>query len=215
MTETSLMQHHKLDFRNKNHLEQITMGERLVTAADTLPTEQRQQVVRLDDLRAHTAAARASHLRIATLRAELKSELTNRNTLLGQLRTAATGTAQGIGLVTKHDPAAMQAAGLDLAKTSRTPVGLPDAPTNLRAVPTDNEGEAQLRWKRTIRRCWFDVEWHTDPPDADHWQHEDTSLPQKCRVQGLVSGAKYWFRVRATNAHGASAWSQLASVRVK
>lgn len=191
------------------------MGERLVTAADSMPTEHKQKVTRLEDLRAHTAAARASHLRIATLRAELKSEITHRNTHLANLRTAATGTAQGISLVTKYDPAAMQAAGLELAKQTRTPVGLPDAPTNLRAVPTDNEGEAQLRWQRTLRRCAFEIQWHTDPPAADHWQHEDTSFPQKCLVKGLVSGAKYWFRVRATNAHGASAWSQLASVRVK
>jgi hypothetical protein len=34
-------------------------------------------------------------------------------------------------------------------------------------------------------------------------------------VKVLVSGGKYWFRVRATNAHGTSAWSNLAPVRVK
>jgi hypothetical protein len=34
-------------------------------------------------------------------------------------------------------------------------------------------------------------------------------------VPGLVSGAKYWFRIRASNAHGPGPWSQLASVRVK
>ena len=209
------MQHHKLDFRNKSHLEQITMGERLVAAADTLPEEHRQQVIRLEDLRTHTAAARASHDRIAALRSELKTELTNRATQLARLRTAATGTALGISLVTNYQPAQMQAAGLELAKTARAPVGLPDAPTNLRAVPTAGEGEAQLRWQRTVRRCTFEIQWHADPPDADRWHHEDSCLQQKCVVKGLVSGAKYWFRVRATNAYGPSAWSQLASVRVK
>ena len=191
------------------------MGERLVAAADTLPEEHRQQVIRLEDLRTHTAAARASHDRIAALRSELKTEITNRATQLARLRTAATGTALGISLVTNYQPAQMQAAGLELAKTARAPVGLPDAPTNLRAVPTAGEGEALLRWRRTVRRCTFEIEWHADPPDADRWQREGSATKAKFLAKGLVSGAKYWFRVRATNAYGPSAWSQLASVRVK
>jgi len=66
-----------------------------------------------------------------------------------------------------------------------------------------------------MRRCSFTVQWHADPPEADQWHHEDTCFKQKCLVKGLVSGGKYWFRVRASNAHGHSAWSQMACVRVK
>jgi hypothetical protein len=208
------MQHHKLDFRNKKHLEQISICERLVAGANALPEAKRQNV-RLEELRGQTAAARASHERIASLRSELKAEITNRKALLAAARTAATSVAFGLALNANYQPAEMQVAGLELAAPNTAPVGVPDAPTNLRAVPTDNEGEAQLRWQRTIRRCSFEVQWHADPPDADHWHSEGICFPQKMLVQGLVSGAKYWFRVRAGNAHGHSAWSQLASVRVK
>ena len=214
MTREAIMIRHKLDFRNKSHLEQITMGERIIASADALPEERRQNAVRLEDLRTHTAAARASHDRIASLRSSLKAEISNRKMLLGQVRLAATGTALGLS-ITASQPAEILAAGLELPASTRTPVGKPDAPTNLRAGPTDNEGEAQLRWQRTIRRCWFEVEWHADPPDADHWHRETGSSKAKCLVKGLVSGGKYWFRIRATNAHGQSAWSQMASVRVK
>ena len=191
------MQHHKLDFRNKSPLEQIVMGENLVVAAAVLPEEQRQ-TVRLDELRTVATAARASHERIIVLRAELKSEISSRKMLLGKVRTAATSTALGLTLTTNNDPAAMQAAGLELAARNTVRLHTPDAPVNLRAVPTDNEGEAQLRWRRTVRRCTFDVQWHADPPDADRWQPEDSCTKAKCVVKGLVSGGKYWFRIRAT-----------------
>jgi Fibronectin type III domain len=209
------MQHHKLDFRNKTHLEQIGMCDRLIAGADTLPEEQRRQIVQLENLRAHAAAARASHERIAVLRAQLKSEVSHRREILARARNAATGTALGISLATNYQPAAMMAAGLELAAPNTAPVGKPGAPSNLRAEATDKEGEVRLRWQRTVRRCTFDVQWHTDPPDADHWHPEDSCTKAKTLVKGLVSGAKYWFRVRATNAHGQGPWSQMASARAK
>jgi hypothetical protein len=59
------------------------------------------------------------------------------------------------------------------------------------------------------------VEWHTDPTAVDGWHREASCTQAKSLVKNLVSGGKYWFRVRAINAHGTSAWSQLAPVRVK
>ncbi|MEY4916977.1 MAG: Fibronectin type domain [Verrucomicrobiota bacterium] len=209
------MTRHKLDFRNKNHLEQLAMFERIITSLDALPADQREDAY-LEELRTITTAARASHLRIASLRGELKAEISRRKTLFDTGRRGA--NRAGVGALLKtgmRDATNILAVGLDLHASNKTPVGLPAAPTNLRAVPTAGEGEAMLRWKRTVRRCSFEVQWHTDPPDADHWHSETTCFPQKCLVQGLVSGAKYWFRVRASNAHGQSAWSNLAPVRVK
>ncbi len=209
------MTRYKLDFRNKNHLDQLAMFEKIITSLDALPADQREDAY-LEELRAVTTAARASHLRIGTLRSELKSELSKRKTLFETGRKSA--NRAGVGALLKtgmRDAANILAVGLDLHASTKKPVGVPDAPMNLRAVPTDGEGEAQLRWQRTVRRCAFEVQWHTDPPEADHWHQEDTCFKQKCLVKGLVSGGKYWFRVRATNAHGQSAWSNHAPVRVK
>jgi Fibronectin type III domain len=208
------MTQYKLDFRNKKHLEQLAMFEKLITSLDALPADKREDAY-LEELRAADAAARASHMKILSLRSELKSEISHRKTLFDAARKSASRAGLGALLKTKYQPAEILATGLDLAAPKTVRLGPPDAPTNLRGTPTDNEGEAQLRWKRTIRRCWFDVQWHADPPDADRWHQEVTCFKQKCLVKGLVSGAKYWFRIRASNAHGPGPWSQLASVRVK
>jgi Fibronectin type III domain len=208
------MQHHKLDFRNKSHLEQIIIGERLIASAEALTAERRQNL-RLEELRAHTASARASHERIAALRSDLKAEITSRKAHLAGVRTVAANVAAGIALNLGYQPAEILAAGLELAQTAKTRVGKPDAPTNLRAVPTDSDGEALLRWRRPLLRCSFEVQWHADPPEAGHWHHEDSCFKQKYLAKGLVSGAKYWFRVRASNAHGPGPWCDIASVRVK
>lgn len=213
-TGETIMQHHKLDFRNKNHLEQIVICEKLVASADALPVTG-APLGWLEELRTQTAAAHASHNRIAALRSDLKAEISKRKARLADARSAAAGTAINLCIATNYQPAAMQAAGLDLAAPNTAPVGVAAAPTNLRAVPTAGEGAAQLRWQRTVRRCTFEIEWHADPPAADRWHQETSCTQAKCLVNGLVSGAKYWFRVRAINAHGASAWSQPASVRVK
>jgi len=208
------MQQYKLDFRNKNFSEQLGQFARLLNSLDALPSERRNEEY-LEELRRVDAAAQASHAKIASLRADLKSEISHRKALFAAGRQSAQRAGVGALLKSQRRPAEILAVGLDLAAPKTAPVGLPAAPTNLRAVPTANEGEAQLRWQRTVRRCSFEVQWHADPPDADHWHPEDTCCQQKCLVKGLVSGAKYWFRVRATNAHGQSAWSNLAPVRVK
>ena len=209
------MSRYKLDFRNKNHLDQLEIFERVLTSLDALPADQRDNDY-LEELRTVTADARASHLRIESLRADLKTEVSRRKSLFATGRKFA--NRAGVGALLKigyRDPAKILAVGLDVHASNQTPVGLPAAPMNLHATPTDSEGEVKLRWQRTVRRCAFEVQWHTDPPDADHWHPEDTCFKQKCLVKGLVSGGKYWFRVRATNAHGQSGWSNLAPVRVK
>jgi hypothetical protein len=208
------MTQYKLNFRNKNHQEQLGMFARLITSLDALPAERRNDEY-LEELRTVAAAARASHAKIASLRADLKTELSQRKTLFEAGRKSAQRAGVGALLKTKWEPADVLAAGLDLAASTKTSVGLPAPPLNLRAVPTAGEGEAQLRWQRTVRRCVFEIEWHTDPTAVDGWHRAATCTKAKCLVKGLVSGGKYWFRVRANNAHGASAWSNLASVRVK
>ena len=59
---------------------------------------------------------------------------------------------------------------------------------------------------------WAEIE---GTPNASHRHNELTCFKQKCPVPELVSGAKLWFRIRAGKAHGPSARSQMASVRVK
>jgi hypothetical protein len=43
---------------------------------------------------------------------------------------------------------------------------------------------------------------------VENWALVEAGGRQSFIVKGMVSGGKYWFRVRALNAHGESPWSQ-------
>jgi len=207
------MQRFKLGFRNKSPLEQLCLCERTVNAiaASGLPQTDPQH---LTDAQGTVAALRTSHERVDSLRAELKCELSRRNELLHTARNQVTRASLGLACAVSFEPSKLLAAGLDLEKPRTAPVGVPAALDHFSAAPTASEGEVRLKWKRTVRRCSFQIEYRRDD-EPDNWVFTDTSLRQTCRLEGLVSGVKYWFRVRACNAHGASAWSGLATARVK
>jgi hypothetical protein len=206
---------YKLDFRNKSHEEHLAIFQRVLTSVESLPADQRANDY-LAELRDLADAVQASHARIQSLRAELKTELSHRKTLMTAGRNSAQRAAVGSLLKAGFgQPAQILAVGLAVGASTKAPVGRPAAPLNLHAGPTASEGEAQLRWQRPVRRCTFEVQWHTDPVAVDGWHAETSCTRAKCLVKSLVSGGKYWFRVRATNAHGQSAWSNLAPVRVK
>lgn len=209
------MQRHKLDFRNKKHQDQLATFDRVLAGCDAQPAEQRQKIDKLDEFRGQAAAAHASHERIASLRADLKAELSNRTVIFRNARQNAVRVAGELAANAKFEPAAMQAAGLALAASKTMRLGPPGAPDHFRIEPTDSVGEAMLRWKRPLRRCSFEVQWHTDPPNADNWQHKDICFRQSYLARGLLSGAKCWFRVRAANTAGYGPWSNPVSVRIK
>lgn len=203
----------KFDFRNKSALEQLDICGRTVKNVAAQPAEHLVNVD-LPDVQNTVAAARASHDRIAALRAELKSEISNRNFLLKQARNKVMAAAGLAALNMNDDPAKILSLGLPL-HSEKHPVGKVGAPTNFSAKPTDDEGAAQLRWKRPVRLCSFQIEVKADPMNRNQWKRLDSCFKEKCIIKGLESGGKYWFRVRAFNAHGEGPWSELASVRVK
>jgi len=208
------MQRHKLDFRNKKHEEQLAMFDRVLAGCDALPEDKRREVVWLEALRSKTAAARASHEHITALRTALKAELINRKALFLATRRTATNAALGLALRVNNEPASLLAAGLDLAKPTAVRVGVPATPTHFRGAPTDNPGEALLRWKRRLRRCWFEIECCTDL-QAGNWELIATATRQNCLLDKLKSGVNYWFRIYAKNSQGNSPCTQPVSVRVK
>ena len=207
------MQRFKLGFRNKSLLEQLCLCERTVAAiaASGLP---QTDPAYLTDAQATVSALRTSHERVDSLRAELKTELTRRNDLLRTARNQVTRASLGLACAVSFEPVKLLAAGLDLEKPRTAPVGLPAPPDHFSATTTASEGEVRLKWKRTVRRCSFQIEYRRDD-EPENWKMANLSLRQTCVIAGLVSGVKYWFHVRACNAHGGSAWSGLATARPK
>ncbi len=203
----------KLTFRNKSALEQLTLAERTVAGLAAKPEEQLDPA-HLADAQNVVAALRECHQRVESLRGELKMEITRRNALLREARSKVYRASLGVMVTSGGEKAKLQAVGLQVEAPKTVKVGKPAAPTNLRAQPTAKEGEVKLMFVRPLRRCVFSIECRRDD-EPDGWKLMDSQYRQIVLIEGLQSGVKYWFRVSATNAHGTSAWSNLAVARVK
>ncbi len=209
------MQKYNLSFRNQTFPQRLATLEKLVASGNQLTAEQQAAIPALVEFRQQTAAARTSQLRLAELRAEVKAELTRRKATFAVAQFNASRVGNGLAASVAWQPAGMLGVGLELPASHTTRLGRVGAPANLRGTPTTKDGEVQLRWQRPQRRCAFEVQWHRDPPADDGWTPASTCMRQSCVVKGLVSGRKYWFRVRAHTATGPGPWSQLVCVRAK
>ena len=204
----------KFGFRNQSAADTLHLCERAVQNLAALPSEHLAEVPHAA-LADTVAATRASHDRIASLRAELKTEVSRRNALLRAAREQTTRCVNWVASNMNHDPVKMLSTGFDLhAPWSKA--SPPDAPTNLHAEPTASAGEAQLTWKRPMRDGWFEIQMQVGDFHPDGWRRAETSsYRQSCTLTGLESGGLYWFRVRACNRRGQGPWSELATARVK
>jgi hypothetical protein len=203
----------KLTFRNKSALEQLTLCEQTV-AGFTAHPELNHDPTQVTEAQAVVAALRTSLERVASLRGDLRAEVTRRNQLLAEARAKVYRASLGVAVKTSGNPHQMMEAGLALPASNQVKVGKPNAPENLRAQPTAKEGEVRLTFVRPVRRCIFNIECRRDD-EPEGWKLIDSCFRQTALVEGLQSGVKYWFRVRANNAHGQSPWSNLAVARVK
>ncbi len=204
----------KFGFRNQSADATLNLCERAVQNLAALPPEHLVDVPHAE-LAETVAATRASHDRIAKLRTELKTELSRRKQLLRASREQTMNCVNAAASKMNHDPVKLTSTGFDLyAPWSKA--SPPAEPTNLRAEPTANVGEAQLRWQRPMRDGWFEIQLQTGEFQPDGWQVAESScFRQSCTLTGLESGGLYWFRVRACNRRGQGPWSELATARVK
>jgi len=207
------MKRFKLGFGNKTVLEQISICRRVATGIGKLPAAHRKYVA-ANLVTDSVAEAVAAHAEVESLKTALKAALARRADKVSAMRERTTTAATGLMIATGGEPAALLAAGFGVVK-DRQPVGVPGAPVRLRVLSTEYEGRVRLRWKRPVRRCTFLIQMTTDRAARVGWKQAAISVKQTCYVTGLKSGAKCWFRVAASNAHGQGPWSQPVSARVE
>ena len=111
--------------------------------------------------------------------------------------------------VYKDDKLALQAVCLDVVEIGG-PIGLPDAPANLRSVPGALEATIGLRWNKT-RRDFYEVECASSV--SGPWTRIYAGKAQRTTCIDLVPGAEYFFRVRARTAAGYGPWSDITKCR--
>jgi len=87
----------------------------------------------------------------------------------------------------------------------------PVAPAALDASAGNHDGEIVLTWEKVKGAKSYVIERNSDPPVATSWTHAGVSLKSSAKVNNLVSGTRYWFRVAAVTSGGQSGWSDPAT----
>ena len=137
---------------------------------------------------------------LTTERSLLADDVTELDNLTTQLAAYVENRADG-------DAATIQLAGFELANDP-TPIGQLPPPQDLRGSTADIDGNVLLKWKRVHGARSYFVECATNPTGT--WTQVGVSTRVSITATGLVSGTKYWFRVRALGAAGFSGWSDPA-----
>ena len=121
------------------------------------------------------------------------------NALVGYVQSIAGG-----------DAAKIQSAGMAV-KSARTPATVPDMVANLSITAGDNAGELDLQWDPANGAKTYEIQTSPDPVTATSWVSQPSVTKSKTVVLGLTSGARMWARVRAVNAAGQGAYSDMAT----
>ena len=117
--------------------------------------------------------------------------------LAGYVASASNGDATIIlssGMNVRQDPA---------------PIGLPAAPQNLSAQFGANDGTSVLDWESVRGGRSYLVECATNA--LGPWTQVALTTDTQTLVTNLISGTKYYYRVRALGAAGLGPWSDLAT----
>ena len=127
-----------------------------------------------------------------------------------ELTAALTSTGEYIQSASGGDETKIVSSGAGVSAPA-APVGPLPAPTNLRASGGDLEGTADLQWDPVRGRTTYIVECATTA--GGPWTQIYVGSRSSTTATGLISGAQYWFRVRAVGAAGPGPWSDPATKR--
>lgn len=95
-----------------------------------------------------------------------------------------------------------------------TPVGVLDAPGNLRARRGKLPGEIHLNWDGVYARFLYGLYYtEGDPKDASSWKLLVQTSKNRYTATGLASDKAYYFRVQAIGAAGAGEMSDSATAK--
>ena len=203
----------KLELTRKKPNDKLVMGAAHIAAmtgnanypaATRVPTDAQVQTAQ-DDLAAAEADVDAAEI-------AWKQKIQVRDQKVQVWDTVITARANNCEAVTPNDAAALASTGFPL-RSSGSPIGALPAPGDLRAVPTKNAGEMDLRCDSVKGASSY--EWECKLHDSLNapWTAIKSSTASKILVPDLTPGSLYAFRVRAIGSAGPGTWSDEATGR--
>jgi hypothetical protein len=126
--------------------------------------------------------------------------------------TVITARANNCEAVTPTDLAALASTGFPL-RTGGGPIGSLPAPGDLRAAPTANPGEIELRCNAVKGAGSYEWQCKLHDNVTTPWSDIKTVTTSRILVPSLTPGALYAFRVRAIGSAGPGTWSDEAVQR--
>ena len=209
----------KLDLRSLNDDEIIALADLIKTrmtgnadfptpdpALATLTAQAAAMAALIGERDALAAATQAKTLLVRSARDTLEASLTTEGGYVQARVQALSGPLDpdwrkarivGAGMQPADDPA---------------PVGPMPKIGGLTATQGDGDGMLDLHWNPVKRGLnSYVVERTTDPAGQTGWGSADTVTKSSFKLSGLVSGTRYWFRVRAIGSAGPGPWSDPAT----
>jgi hypothetical protein len=195
----------KLNLQSRSPLEKVQKTEDIVTALTanaSFPTpipSLATMTGKADALSAAVSAREAAKM-------AFDEALTNLNTAEVDLDTSLTQLMAYVESASGGDEAKILSAGFEI-KGKPSPVGAMPQVQGLDSSAGDAEGRIILRWKSVKGAKTYEIQTCPDPITAAGWKSAGLTTKASLTLDGLPTGGRCWFRVRAIGSAGPGPWS--------
>jgi hypothetical protein len=145
-----------------------------------------------------------------TAQAAAKQATTVKDATRSALEDVLTARGNYVELIAANNPAIVESAGFSV-KAGKTPVTAPGTVMNLFITAGDIAGGLDLQWDPLSTATRYEVQLCPTMEFVTGVINLASVSKSKTTATGLTSGTRIWARVRAVNAAGVGAWSDVAT----
>ncbi|MCP5541842.1 MAG: fibronectin type III domain-containing protein [Akkermansiaceae bacterium] len=179
----------------QNHINKMAGNEHF---SEPEPSEEEYQA-HFDAFKGQLATVTALENQLASARALLRA-------YREKLELETTGRGNYVETKAKKDAAKILSAGFEVRGTA-APIGELPAPINFLAKMGAQSGQILLTWKKVHGASSYVIHCREHDVAGAAWEQVKIVTAAKLKVESLVPGKNYAFRVRAVGAAGESPWS--------
>jgi len=139
-----------------------------------------------------------------------KQATADKDDAIAALKQAASQLATYVELTAAGDENKIMSAGMDV-RASRVPASAPGTVMNLSITAGDNAGELDLQWDPLSTANRYEAQLCAASDFATGVINLPSTSKSTSVANGLTTGTRMWARIRALNAAGPGAWSDVAT----